>query len=135
MSIKIKFLLKMLSVAIIASLCFNVTYASSSIGVLGDLRDLAGISVATDSFISLDEDEVAKNMLSDLITELRPFLSEVIDDSVDKDHTFTASEALKIMASNPIKFLTALYNYVVYSIKEVFSIAEEYSTVDVEVVK
>ncbi len=135
MVIRIKILLKVLSVAIIASLCFNVAYASGSGGVLGELRDVAGISIATDSFISLNEEEVVNNMLSDLIIELRPFLSDVIDDSIDKNHTFTTSEALKIMTSNPLKFLTALYNYVVYSIKEVFSIAEEYSTVDVEVVK
>ena len=63
-------------------------------------------------------------MLNDLLHELKPYLKGVIDEDITDEYIFSTGETMRIISSNPLKFLTAIYNYVVQSIKEIFAIAE-----------
>ena len=121
---------KIIIIVIIISIVFSCRLLlTNSYGNSYDLKEIAGISVASLSEINIDTNDVPETMLNDLMQELRPFLKEVIDNKYEAGHIFSNKEAISIISSNPLKFLGAICNYVTYSLKEIFSIASEYAVV------
>lgn len=102
----------------------NSTNISGSINNSYNLKEIAGYKSDDEILDELDSDEIAKSMLNDLLHELKPYLKGVIDEDITDEYIFSTSETMRIISSNPLKFLTAIYNYVVQSIKEIFAIAE-----------
>ncbi len=97
-----------------------------------DLKSIAGYDDSLSYKEIIGSDEVSKTMLNDLMLELRPYLTDVIDEDISDNYIFSTGEITNIIVGHPVKFLTALYNYAVNSIKEVFAIAEENATVVTE---
>lgn len=124
---KRKLIVFILFVSIISN--FKSIYASTN-NISYDLKEIVGYEVASISNINFDTDELSNTMLNELIQELRPFLKDAIDSKYEVNHVFTNKEALGIMGSHPIKFLGAIYNYVVYSLKEIFGVASDYAVVE-----
>lgn len=96
------------------------------------LKEIAGYTSEEDIYNLMTEDEMVGNVLGDLMNELRPYLKDVIDKDISQNTTFTSEEIMEIITKNPIKFLVAIYNYIIQSIKEIFNIAAENAIVVTE---
>lgn len=99
---------------------------------LDELKEAVGYTGDEDLSEMVDSAAVG-NMLSDLMNELRPHLTDVISVDADGYYVFSSKEIINIIAKHPIKFLVAIYNYTVHMINETFKIATENAIVDVEV--
>ena len=114
----------------------NIDSNSTKISGKSTLEELREISGYTEEEIynEIASDEAFGNMLSDLMNELRPYLKDVIDIDVNVNgyYAFSSKEALSLIVKHPIKFLMAIYNYTIQSMKEIFNIAEENATVVTE---
>lgn len=99
---------------------------------LDELKEAVGYTGDEDLSEMVDSAAVG-NMLSDLMNELRPYLTDVISVDADGYYVFSSKEIINIIAKHPIKFLVAIYNYTVHMINETFKIATENAIVDVEV--
>lgn len=127
-------MIKFKIVKILMLLVFLVFYQSAVHATsINELKEMLGYNIATSSYIEVAKEEVEKAFANDLIKEMRPFLKDIISSNVSSEHDFSTQEIINIVGGHPIKFLSALYNYVVYNIKEVFSIAEQGATIDVSV--
>ena len=77
----------------------------------------------------IENDETAKSMFNDLLHELKPYLTDLIDENISDTYSFTTSDTIEIIVFHPMKFLSALKDYVANSLKEIFAIAEENSEI------
>lgn len=114
--------------------CCNVIYAAandSMSNINTDAMRLSYVSTSSEIAISkeIENDETAKSMFNDLLHELKPYLTDLIDENISDTYSFTTSDTIEIIVFHPMKFLSALKDYVANSLKEIFAIAEENSEI------
>ncbi|MBP3201837.1 MAG: hypothetical protein J6M39_09345 [Lachnospiraceae bacterium] len=97
-----------------------------------NLREIAGYKRDENILKEIENDETAKSMFNDLLHELKPYLTDLIDENVSDTYKFTTNDTIEIVVFHPIKFLGALKDYVFNSLKEIFAIAEENSEIVTE---
>ena len=119
---KVKVIINILILSIMCN--FNFLYANSN-NMLYELNKETIFCASSMSYINYIDEDVSKNMLNNLIQELRPFLKDVIDVKYDKNYVFTTKEAIAILIRHPIKFLSAIYNYILYSLEDTLNIASK----------
>lgn len=118
------------NISMVSSFCYASDFDISSLKGIYNINEIAGYSVASLSSADFIDDDIEETILSDLISEIRPFLNEVIDKNIEQNHKFSSDEVKDIIIKHPIKFITSIYNYAVFSIKNVFNIAEKYAHVN-----
>ena len=114
--------------------CCNAIYAAANDSMSNINTDAMIVSyVSTSSEIAtskeIENDETAKSMFNDLLHELKPYLTDLIDENISDTYSFTTSDTIEIIVFHPMKFLSALKDYVANSLKEIFAIAEENSEI------
>lgn len=97
-----------------------------------NLKEIAGYKRDENILKEIENDETAKSMFNDLLHELKPYLTGLIDENIPDTYIFSNSDTIEIVVFHPIKFLGALKDYVANSLKEIFAIAEENSEVVTE---
>ena len=107
-------------------LLINIKSYSVSIN---DISDLKNVSISTESIALINSDQEVKQMLNNLITELRPYLGDAISSNISSDHIFTNKEAIGIIVMHPIKFLKAIVSYVSNTLQDTLNLASENAVV------
>ena len=107
-------------------LLINIKSYSVSIN---DISDLKNVSISTGSIALINSDQEVKQMLNNLITELRPYLGDAISSNISSDHVFTNKEAIGIIVMHPIKFLKAIVSYVSNTLQDTLNLASENAVV------
>jgi len=101
-----------------------INIKSYSVGI-NDISDLKNVSISTESIALINSDQEVKQMLNNLITELRPYLGDAISSNISSDHVFTNKEAIGIIVMHPIKFLKAIVSYVSNTLQDTLNLASE----------
>lgn len=96
---------------------------------INDISNLKNVSISTESIALINSDQEVKQMLNNLITELRPYLGDAISSNISSDHVFTDKEAIGIIVMHPIKFLKAIVSYVSNTLQDTLNLASENAVV------
>ena len=107
----------------------NSSSSGSSSESSYNLKEIAGYKRDEKILKEIKNDETAKSMFNDLLHELKPYLTDLIDENISEAYNFTTSDTIEIVVFHPVRFLSALKDYVANSLKEIFAIAEENSEI------
>lgn len=110
-------------------LLINVKSYSVNVSDMSDLADLKNVSISTESIALINSDQEVKQMLNNLITELRPYLGDAISSNISSDHVFTNKKSIGIIVMHPIKFLKAIVSYVSNTLQDTLKLASENAVV------
>lgn len=98
---------------------------NNEISVIEDLENIAEYnSVVDDAFIE-KLDKETNSLLLDLLNEMKPYLKNELNIYVDENNKNSSKEVLSIIVRHPIKFLLAIYNYTINTLKETLAIAKD----------